>query len=117
MILIADSGSTKTTWVLIDSGRKIAGQCQTAGINPFYQSEDDIFNSISKEFTLKVSGLKSLFFYGAGCTDSAKKGVVLRALKKLWNPDEVLIESDLLCAARSLCGFKPGIAAILGTGS
>ncbi len=117
MILIADSGSTKTTWVLSDASKKVVGQCKTSGINPFYQTDEEIYSALIKEFELEISDLKSLFFYGAGCANPEKKDVVLRALKKMWNPQEISVDSDLMCAARSLCGRSPGIAAILGTGS
>ncbi len=117
MILIADSGSTKTSWVLSDASKKVVGQCKTSGINPFYQTEEEIYNALIKEFELEISDLKSLYFYGAGCANPEKKDVVLRALKKMWNPYEISVDSDLMCAARSLCGRRPGIAAILGTGS
>lgn len=117
MILIADSGSTKTSWVLSDASKKVVGQCKTSGINPFYQTEEEIYNALIKEFELEISDLKSLYFYGAGCANPEKKDVVLRALRKMWNPHEISVDSDLMCAARSLCGRSPGIAAILGTGS
>lgn len=117
MILIADSGSTKTSWVLTDADRKITGQCKTSGINPFYQTEEEIFNSLKDEFTLSLCGLDHLYFYGAGCANPKMKDVVLRVLKRIWKPDNIVVESDLVCAARSLCGHNPGIAAILGTGS
>lgn len=117
MILIADSGSTKTTWVLFDENRKITGQCQTSGINPFYQTEEEIINILKKEFTLEIRTLNALFFYGAGCANVEKNGIVHAALHQLWNPGQISVESDLMCAARSLCGHEEGIAAILGTGS
>lgn len=117
MILIADSGSTKTSWVLMNSQRNQLEPCQTSGINPFYQTEDDIFNILKSEFTLNINGLHSLYFYGAGCANPEKIDIVKRALNRLWCPENIVVDSDLMGAARSLCGQNPGIAAILGTGS
>jgi N-acetylglucosamine kinase-like BadF-type ATPase len=117
MILIADSGSSKTSWVLMDLNRQVAGQCQTAGINPFFQTEAAILHTLETEFSLPVNGLDTLCFYGAGCANPEKKELVQRALSRAWNPAEILIDSDLMAAARSLCGNQAGVAAILGTGS
>lgn len=117
MILIADSGSTKTTWVLLDGNRRIIGQCQTSGINPFYQTVEEIIEILKKEFALQINSLNAIYFYGAGCANPEKNEIVRSALDHLWNPDQISVESDLMCAAHSLCGHEAGIAAILGTGS
>ena len=43
MILVADSGSTKTDWKLIDNNN-IIETVHTEGINPFHQRKEDIEN-------------------------------------------------------------------------
>ncbi|MCK6649532.1 MAG: N-acetylglucosamine kinase [Bacteroidia bacterium] len=123
MILIADSGSTKTDWRLIDEEKNIH-QFQTQGLNPYFHTSEQIAEIIQHELvskfsnTINFSGSKlSIHFYGAGCKVEDKKTLVKDALLKLFPSAEVYVESDMLGAARALCGRSPGIAAILGTGS
>jgi len=117
MILIADSGSTKTNWFLLAKRKSQEKTCQTAGINPYYQSSADILTTLNNEFTIPREGIKKIFFYGAGCANPEKNAVLERALKDYFNAEAVEVASDLLAAARALCGHGEGIAAILGTGS
>lgn len=118
MILIADSGSTKTNWCLADevSGSDI-WQSQTSGINPFYQDKKTIFSLLKNEFTVSLPDRISLYFYGAGCSGNDAKTIVYEPLKAYFNPVTLAVESDLMAAARSLCQQSEGIACILGTGS
>jgi len=115
MILIADSGSTKTQWCTITNG-EITNSCFTSGINPFYQDENTIIESLQNEFKLTKDDFSKVFFYGAGCTPE-KSPIVEHALKAYFKIEHIEIQSDLYAAARSLCQYKPGIACILGTGS
>lgn len=116
-ILIADSGSTKTQWQIISQQETPGEACVTAGINPFYQSNDEILKCLQKEFTIKASQHKTIYFYGAGCANEEKNAIVRKALQEYFGVDSVFISSDLLGAARSLCQDKKGIACIMGTGS
>ncbi len=121
MILIADSGSTKTDWRLIDDNKKIH-QFATQGINPYFTSSDEISLIIQNELLSEiqiplVDTTLSVFFYGAGCGSHSKKEMVRIALLKNFHQAIVEVYSDMLGAARSLCGANPGIAAILGTGA
>lgn len=118
MILIADSGSTKTHWVLVNNAG-IVTEVYTAGINPFYQSQYDIEKEIEYQLVpgLKNFDILSVFFYGAGCAFDDKKLIVKNALHSYFNNALIEIESDLLGAARGLLGSRKGIACILGTGS
>lgn len=114
MIIVADSGSTKTDWILIDN-KKFIDQKKTDGINPFYQNTESIIKTIS---SLSIwEGISKIYFYGAGCANPEKNKVVEDALQVLFPNAICEINSDLLAAARSLCGKKQGIACILGTGS
>lgn len=118
MILIADSGSTKTDWVLHD-GSGIVTRVKTQGLNPTQQSSDDIFMILSTELADKIdhNAPKTIYFYGAGCAyENANKRMEV-ALKKIFRTNDIHINSDLLAAARALCGHEEGIACILGTGS
>lgn len=123
MILIADSGSTKTDWCLIDESENPAF-FTTQGINPFHQSRKEIDHILhqevmtgGKERIAKTIPVKKIFFYGAGCTP--EKAPILQAALQEAFPQASTIEvaSDMLGAARSLCGHQPGIVCILGTGS
>ncbi len=116
MKIIADGGSTKTAWRLIrDNGNIIT--VETKGINPYYQEKEEIKDflkeNLSGHFTEEV---KDIWFYGAGCTGS-KGGIVRESIVEVIPASQIEVNSDLLGAARALCGNGPGIACILGTGS
>ena len=113
MILIADSGSTKTDWTLISPADRTT--IHTEGINPVHQSEDDI-RTILRTISPPPSDLSRIFFYGSGCTP-VHIPVVQRLLAEAFPQTGIEVQSDLLGAARALCGHSPGIACILGTGA
>lgn len=119
MILIADSGSTKTDWCLVEHG-EVLQQIFTKGTNPFFQSEEEISNEIATTLLpqLQASELDAVYFYGAGCAFPDKIETVRRAiLRHLHVKEQVEVSTDMLAAARSLCGHHAGIACIMGTGS
>lgn len=118
MILIADSGASKSDWVLIDNAGEQLG-FQLAGLNPYYISTADTINIISKELIpfIEAKRVDKLFFYGAGCSSLYKCMMMEEAFQKLFKNASIQIESDLLGAARALHGEREGIACILGTGS
>lgn len=114
MILIADSGSTKTDWC-VDNGAVI----HTMGINPFHQSAESIRQILCNELLPQLPEkilLDEIHFYGAGCTPE-KSVIVKEALEVLFPQASIHVKSDLLGAAHALCGKTKGIACILGTGS
>ena len=121
MILIADSGSTKTHWCLLAaSGQK--SEFRMDGINPFYQTADAIKNSVSNQLLPQMGQLlwagkiTNVYFYGAGCTPE-KSPLVQMALKAVFKDAEVEVYSDMVGAARALLQKNEGVACILGTGS
>lgn len=119
MILIADSGSTKTDWRLVEHG-EVFQQIFTKGTNPFFQSEREIGNEITTTLLpqLQACELDAVYFYGAGCVFPDKIETVCRAiLRHLHVKGKVEVNTDMLAAARSLCGHRAGIACIMGTGS
>jgi glucosamine kinase len=117
MVLIADSGSTKTEWKIIKDNNPLESLF-TSGINPYFLSSGEIFNLLEKELSVhKNKTFKRIFFYGTGCNSESKNNVVREALNRFVTADEIFIGSDLLAAARSLCQNNPGIACIMGTGS
>jgi N-acetylglucosamine kinase-like BadF-type ATPase len=121
MILLADSGSTKTEWVLLQDGKPLA-VVFTQGINPYFQDEHAIEQIIREELipALRAHQLSPglpVYYYGAGCSNEEKCAMVKRSILKHFEGAAVTVEHDLLAAARALCGTQKGIAAILGTGS
>lgn len=117
MILIADSGSTKTDWCMVENGETIL-RFKTKGINPFFQTEGEIQKEIETGLLTGLNGIQpaAIYFYGAGCAFPEKNEMIRRAINR-YLPASVEVGSDLLAAARALCGNRPGIACILGTGS
>jgi len=116
MFIIAESGSTKTNWRLIGRDDSSAA-CTTGGINPFLMGFDEMVRLLEAEFTLPRIGIAKIWFYGAGCAFPDKNRTVADALAQYFGASDIQVASDLLAAARSLCGSSPGIACILGTGS
>lgn len=120
MIIVADSGSTKTDWVLGDVS------VGTKGINPVRDTKEEILRVISTELVPRLCLLFSnnganlpideIYFYGAGCIDPYSQ-IVHDALQTHFPNTEIHVYSDMLGAARGLCGNQEGIACILGTGS
>ncbi|AOM79404.1 N-acetylglucosamine kinase [Pedobacter steynii] len=118
MILIADSGSTKTDWCLLHPEGK-RSYFVTEGYNPHFSDEQQIIQSIKNNLSAEIDPLriKEIYFYGAGCQDD-KIGLMQGTLRSIFpNCRQVTAEVDLLAAARGLLGNKPGFAAILGTGT
>ncbi len=118
-ILIADSGSTKTDWILTTSENSIL-EVETLGINPVRDSRDAIFGIIKNHLASQLPEeykVDQIFFYGAGCIDPYKKNIAEVLISIFGSDRRIAVESDLLGAARALCGNQAGIACILGTGS
>ncbi|MFY9152302.1 MAG: hypothetical protein WAO52_09820 [Prolixibacteraceae bacterium] len=117
MKLIADSGSTKTAWKLIGNSGETKSII-TAGINPFFRTEEDIFQELSGAlFPETGTDIQEIYFYGAGIVNAEKGDIIRRALNQIYPAATIETYSDVLGAARALFGNKPGIACILGTGS
>jgi glucosamine kinase len=118
MLLIADSGGTKTDWrVIIDKKNIIS--VKTPGINPYYQNSAQILSDIKNNLPLDVYNqpVSMVFFYGAGCSNKEKQELVYSALKEVFLNAEIIVNSDVLGAARALCNHNQGIVCVIGTGS
>ena len=118
MMLIADSGSTKTDWCVILDNTPIK-RIGTKGLNPFFQSEEEIQQELTHSLLpqLPEGTIDSVYFYGAGCTPE-KAPTLRRAIAdSLPIVGNIKAYSDMLAAARGLCGREAGITCILGTGS
>jgi glucosamine kinase len=118
MLIIVDSGSTKSDWQIIHSG----GQKElisTKGFNPFFHDEDHVETELNKDFVqkVKVDAVTQIYFYGAGCSDKMRCDVIKRGLERVFKNAKITVDHDLLASARAACGDKAGIACIIGTGS
>lgn len=139
MILIADSGSTKTDWTLlhfppVSIPNNVIATFKTQGITPIHQSSAQIRQILGQELLSQFSTFSRaqlasmgvldatlmqkarIFFYGSGCTP-AHLPMMKQILTEVLSPKEVEVHSDLMAAARALCGHEAGIACILGTGA
>jgi N-acetylglucosamine kinase-like BadF-type ATPase len=117
-MLIADSGSTKTDWRFVNDENKIIA-FRSEGYNPRLTDAVQMKESLLKEVLVQLGGQipKEIFFYGAGCGTEELKNAVKNILAEIFPGASIEVNSDMLGAARSLCGHEQGIAAILGTGS
>ena len=116
-ILIADSGSTKTNWALCQSGQAVT-VVQTQGINPYQLSESQIADILRKELLpqLGEAHVDEVYFYGAGQREEMRE-MMTKLLTEVLGVSFAEVQSDLVGAARALCGKDEGIACILGTGA
>ena len=115
MILVADSGSTKTTWMEVESGNKIV----TEGLNPHFTSDEAFLvacATVRQHFSLFTFHF-SLFFYGAGCGNAAQRTRVASLLAKAFGTSDIHVETDMLGACRAVSGHEASLVGILGTGS
>lgn len=117
MILIADSGASKTDWRLINKKGEIA-QHRGIGFNPNYQTAGEMAIDLQDEFLLNLRGeVDFIYYYGAGCTSAKNRDQVENALRTVFKHAEIFVDHDMMAAARATCGHEAGIACILGTGS
>ena len=118
MILIAESGSTKTDWVLVNDNKEIT-MFKTMGFNPFFHSSEFIAEEIqnNKEFYEASKNVDKLYFYGAGCSSDEMNNIVKLGLSKIYPNSAVIVDHDLLACALSTYQGEPSISCILGTGS
>lgn len=117
MLLVADAGSTKIRWA-VARGESVCKEFETPGLNPALISPDEVRRRLEAELLPHIAGSRfsAIRYYGAGCLPHLCPGVA-RILADLTGCSDVLVAGDMLGAARSLCGHKPGVACILGTGS
>lgn len=117
MILIADAGSTKIHWVILESDRRET-HFSTPGLNPVLLEPEQIRERFEAELlpNLTAHRLSEIHYYGAGCTPQIAP-IVAGILSRLLDCTNIEVASDMLGAARALCRHSRGIACILGTGS
>jgi len=115
--LIADSGSTKAEWCLLDGKKKRT--FVTEGLSPYFLSGDQIQKILEEKLRAKMKNIEpdEIFFYGTGCSNPDNVKLVKKAIQKVFTQSAVAVDHDLMGAAKALCGNEKGIACILGTGS
>ena len=117
MILIVESGSSKADWVLLESETtKIS--FQTKGWNPLFLEAEDMKLRLQSYAELKpvYSRIKKVYFYAPGCSHIESKDVLKSFLESFFLNAKVVVQSDMLAAARVVYKDKPLFVSILGTG-
>ena len=118
MILIADSGSTKCSWVLTDGDKKRVLRCNTIGFNPYFISQKNILNHLkNSELNDLKKNVKEVYFYGAGCSNREMNSLIKKPLSQFFSRANVKIMHDLEAACLAMFNNKPNVTCILGTGS
>ncbi len=119
MFLFADSGSTKTNWIITNSDYQELKTFSTIGLNPYFTTKEMIIRSLVENFPPDYDPLQIKYtaFYGAGCSNKDNFEHLKNALEEYLYNSKVEIYSDMLGAARGVLLTEPGIAAIIGTGT
>ncbi|TBN06836.1 N-acetylglucosamine kinase [Hyunsoonleella flava] len=122
MILIVDSGSTKSDWLAVDNnGNKLMEKIRTKGLNPAILSEKKLFKIINKSSELidNKEKVTHVFFYGAGCGTENARELLSDVLKAIFDNAHVEVNEDTLAAVYSTISHpkEAAVVCILGTGS
>jgi glucosamine kinase len=116
--LIADSGATKTTWCLLGAGKQT--RFHTQGLSPYFLSHAQVTDILEKELRpqLPEVQINEIHFYGTGCSEEEKQDIIVTGIRHAFKDTaSIEVASDMLGAARAVCGHEPGVVGILGTGS
>ena len=118
MILIADGGSTKCDWVLLDEKGEVTLRTRTEGLNPAVFPKEELLKRIQLNTDLEkiAPTIDAVDFYGAGCGTSTPSKVLKSVIQKIFTKAEVTINEDMFAAVYAVTS-QPGIVCILGTGS
>ncbi len=119
MYIFADSGSTKTNWVITDTHGKAISEFRTIGLNPYFVTKQRIISSINEHFPENIDPLNvdKVFFYGSGCGSKDNFQHLRDGLNEFFFNAKIEVFSDMLGTARAIFKNETGIAAILGTGT
>ncbi len=118
MLLVADSGSTKCDWVLLnEKGERI--ETSTMGFNPFFHDSALVEKAIRENNVLmqNAAQIKKIRFFSAGASNAGNIAILERALKAVFNTGDIQVDHDLKGAAIACTQGMEGIVCILGTGS
>lgn len=114
-MIVADSGSTKTTWLDVESGNMVV----TEGLNPHFSSDEQILEACDIACR-RFGGLQStcsVYFYGAGCGQESQRARVTSLLSNTFGTSDIHVETDMLAACRATAFGQSALVGILGTGS
>lgn len=114
MIIVADSGSTKTQWSFLYSDYP---DIITEGINPYYRNSKGIYELIKTKFLNIEETVSKVFFFGAGCNNAEQIDIVMQGIQSLWSNAIISVESDLKAVCYATSQQEEGICCILGTGA
>jgi glucosamine kinase len=117
MILVADSGSSKTDWMAYSPNHTI--KFSTQGINPYFVNAQDVVKILSKnkDISAYANMMKEVYFFGAGCSSPDKHEIISNGLSTFFPKAFISVDHDLIGSAYATCGDKKGLTCILGTGS
>jgi glucosamine kinase len=117
--LIADSGSTKCDWILVDGEGRVLRNFSTMGFNPYFHNAERIISELSVVAAVEEisSEVTHIFFYGAGSCSEAMCSIVREGLSRVFLGAEIVVDHDLEGAAYSTYAGEPAITCIIGTGS
>ncbi len=118
MILIADGGSTKCDWIVLDDKGERVIETRTEGLNPAVFEESVLITRLHANEDLKANKLliESVHFYGAGCGTPGPTKILEDILQDYFPEAEILVKEDMVAAVFAAT-TEPGIVCILGTGS
>ena len=119
MILVADSGSSKTDWLLTTEQQESIA-FKTTGLNPYFLTEKEIAKVIQDqvpEMVAYANDITEIYFFGAGCSSPDRHEIVSNAISQYFPKAYVSVDSDLLGCAYATCGHEKGICCVMGTGS
>lgn len=119
MILVADSGSSKTDW-LLSQPKQSPKEFRTPGLNPYFLTEKEIVKVLQEKATDLIAygaNVTEIYFFGAGCSSPDRHEIVSNALSMLFPKAYISVDSDLLGSAYATCGHEKGLCCVLGTGS
>jgi glucosamine kinase len=119
MILVADSGSSKTDWLLAVPQQEPL-QFRTGGLNPYFLTEKEMVKILQEQGTelmVHAAEISEIYFFGAGCSSADRHEILSNALSQLFPRAYISVDSDLLGCAYATCGNEKGICCVLGTGS
>lgn len=117
MILVADSGSSKTDWMAYSPEQTLT--FNTQGINPYFVNANDVVKILSKnkELSANATKIKEVYFFGSGCSTPDKHEIISNGLSAFFTNAFISVDHDLIGSAYATCGNKKGLTCILGTGS
>ncbi|HEY4197474.1 MAG TPA: N-acetylglucosamine kinase, partial [Mucilaginibacter sp.] len=119
MILVADSGSSKTDWLLAVPQQEPL-HFKTGGLNPYFLTEKEMVKILQDqgvEMVKHTAEITEIYFFGAGCSSADRHEIVTNALSQLFPKAYISVDSDLLGSAYATCGHEKGLCCVLGTGS